>query len=54
MKEYEVIKANTLNHQVGDIVELSEAKAASLVNKVKPVPPKKPVKKSASKQPVIK
>lgn len=40
-KKYEVIAQNTLHHEVGEIIELTDKKAAALVNKVKPYTPVK-------------
>ena len=36
--KYIVIKKHTLNHKVGDIIELTDKQALNLVNKVKPAP----------------
>jgi len=43
--KYIVIKKGTLTHKVGDVIELTEKQAFSLVNKVKPAPVE-PVKES--------
>lgn len=34
-KEYEVVRKNTLDFEVGEIVDLTDSQAKSLVNKVK-------------------
>lgn len=50
-KKYEVTRKGCLNFDLGDIVELTDDKARSLVNKVKPfVKPKEQVKKVDSKK----
>ena len=50
-QKYEVTRKGCLSFDVGDIVELTDAKAKSLVNKVKPfVKPKDQVKKVESKK----
>lgn len=49
MKKYEVIKKHALNYEVGQIVELSDAQALALVNKVKLVEPE-PEKPKATAQ----
>lgn len=34
-KKYEVTHKNCLDHKVGDVIELTDKKAKSLVNKIK-------------------
>lgn len=34
-RKYIVTQTNTLNHKVGDVIELTDTKAAALVNKVR-------------------
>ena len=48
---YEVIARNCLDYEVGEIIELTDKKAESLVNKVKPteIISKKAAKKVAKK-----
>jgi len=36
--KYIVIKKGTLTHKIGDIIDLTDKQALSLVNKVKPAP----------------
>jgi len=36
--KYIVTKKGTLTHKVGDIIELTDKQALSLINKVKPAP----------------
>ncbi len=49
VQEYEVTQENCLNHEVGDIIELTAKKAKHLVNKVVLVKPKKATKKASNK-----
>lgn len=52
VKKYVVTEKHTLNHKVGDVIELTESAAAKLVNKITPAKvEEKPVKaKSQSKR----
>lgn len=45
-KKYEVTHKNCLSFKVGEIIELTDKKAKSLVNKIKPVVSAKSEKKA--------